>query len=127
MKEFSRICIIERDGVRYISSKRKKTGNKFITILPDNAYSILEKYKFHLPINSNQYMNRYLKDIALFARIENNVTMHVARHTFDTWALHNGIPLSTVSRTLGHTSVKTTEIYAKVIEDDVMNQISKLK
>ena len=72
-------------------------------------------------------MNRYLKDIALLARIEKNVTMHVARHTFATWALHNGIPLSTVSRTLGHTSVKTTEIYAKVIEDDVMNQISKLK
>ena len=59
--------------------------------------------------------------------IEKNVTMHVARHTSATWALHNGIPLSTVSRTLGHTSVKTTEIYAKVIEDDVMNQISKLK
>ena len=127
MKEFSRSSIIERDGVRYISSKRKKTGNKFLTILPDKAYSILEKYKFHLPINSNQSMNRYLKDIALLARIEKNVTMHVARHTFATWALHNGIPLSTVSRTLGHTSVKTTEIYAKVIEDDVMNQISKLK
>lgn len=53
--------------------------------------------------------------------------MHVARHTFATWALHNGILLSTVSRTIGHTSVKTTEIYEKVIEDDVMNQISKLK
>lgn len=63
----------------------------------------------------------------MLARIENNVTMHVSRHTFATWALHNGIPLSTVSRTLGHTSVKTTEIYAKFIEDDVMNQISKLK
>lgn len=72
-------------------------------------------------------MNRYLKDIALLARIEKNVTMHVSRHTFATCALHNGIPLSTVSRTIGHTSVKTTEIYSKVIEDDVMNQISKLK
>lgn len=70
--------------MRYISSKRKKTGNKFLTILPDNAYSILEKYKFHLSINSNQSMNRYLKDIALLARIEKNVTMHVSRHTFAT-------------------------------------------
>lgn len=78
MKEFSRSCIIERDGVRYISSKRKKTGNKFLTILPDNAYSILEKYKFHLPINSNQYMNRYLKDIALLRglRIISPCTLH---------------------------------------------------
>lgn len=84
MKEFSRSYIIERDGVRYISSNRKKIGNKFLTILPDNSYSILEKYKFHLPINSNQYMNRYLKDIALLARIENNCTIHVARHTFAT-------------------------------------------
>lgn len=74
MKEFSRSCIIERDGVRYISSKRKKIGNKFLTILPDNAYSILEKYKFHL----HHSMNRYLKDIALLRglRIISPCTLH---------------------------------------------------
>ena len=52
--------------------------------------------------------------------------MHVARHTFATWALHNKIPLTIVSKTLGHSSVKTTEIYAKVIEDDILDEIKKL-
>lgn len=124
---FSKNDIVQKDGARYIQSNRIKTGNRFVTILPDKAYSILVKYNFKLPMMTNQAMNRGLKKIAKLAGIEKNVTMHVARHTFATWALHNGVPISTVSKTLGHSSVKTTEIYAKVIEDDVMNQISKLK
>ena len=118
--------IIEKDGSRYISQNRIKTGNKFITILPDKAYDIFKKYNFALPMKSNTEMNRCLKDIAELACIDKRITMHVARHTFATWALHNKIPLTIVSKTLGHSSVKTTEIYAKVIEDDILDEIKKL-
>ena len=64
--------------------------------------------------HTNQYLNRCLKDIAKLAGINENLTFHIARHTFATIAINKGIPIEVVSKLLGHTQIKTTEIYAKV-------------
>jgi site-specific recombinase XerD len=77
---------------------------------------------------SNQKLNSYLKEIADLCGINKNLTFHLARHTFATTiTLTNGVPMETVSKLLGHASIKTTQIYAKVIEKKVSEDMSLLK
>jgi site-specific recombinase XerD len=90
------------------------------------ALVILEKYKDHpktgntgrlLPMISNQKVNAYLKEISDLCGIKKEVTFHVARHTFGTTVtLSNGVPMETVSKMLGHKKLKTTQIYAEVVD-----------
>jgi site-specific recombinase XerD len=107
-----------------------------IPILP-KAMEIIEKYKTHplvlakgklLPVYSNQKLNAYLKEIADLCGIQKPLTFHIARHTFATTVtLTNGVPIETVSKLLGHTSIKTTQIYAKVIEKKVSEDMRTLR
>ena len=83
-----------------------------------------------LPIPSNQKVNAYLKELADICGITTQITFHVARHTFaSTVTLENGVPIDSVSKMLGHRSIKTTQIYAKVsdkkISDDTQNLFRK--
>lgn len=76
----------------------------------------------------HQVVNRYLKLIAAEAGVTKNVTFHIARHTFATTiTLMQGIPIETVSKMLGHTSLTTTQIYAKVVDTKVMDDMAALK
>ena len=77
---------------------------------------------------SNQKLNAYLKEIADFCNIKKHLTFHVARHTFATTVtLTNGIPIESVSSMLGHKSIKTTQIYAKVVQKKVSEDMRLLK
>ena len=81
-----------------------------------------------LPTLSNQKLNSYLKEIADLCKIKKNLTFHIARHTFATTVtLSNGVPIETVSKLLGHTKIATTQIYAKVVEKKVLEDIEILK
>src|SRR5690606_19257065 len=81
-----------------------------------------------LPIKSNQRFNGYLKEIADICGIDKNLTPHTARHTFATTVtLANGVPLETVSAMLGHKSIRTTQIYAKIVASKVSNDMKLLK
>ncbi|GGK32806.1 hypothetical protein GCM10007962_28920 [Yeosuana aromativorans] len=80
------------------------------------------------PRISNQKLNSYLKEIADLCQIKKNLTFHIARHTFATTVtLSNGIPIETVSKLLGHSRISTTQIYAKVIERKVSDDMKKLR
>lgn len=125
------------DGNQWIMAKRNKTKTPFkIPILP-KVELLIEKYKNHprtqikkslMPIISNQRLNSYLKEIADLCKIKKNLTFHMARHTFATTVtLTNGVPIETVSKLLGHTKIATTQIYAKVIERKVSDDMQKLK
>jgi site-specific recombinase XerD len=125
------------DGEYWIYTSRKKTDESVrIPILP-KAFAIIEAYKSHpsvvnsgllLPHFSNQKLNSYLKEIADVCKIEKNLTFHLARHTFATTiTLSNGVPIETVSKLLGHSSIKITQIYAKVVERKVSEDMSILK
>ena len=94
---------------------------------------ILNKYEGKLkngqllPVISNQKMNDYLKEIAIVCGIDKNVTFHLARHTFATTiTLANGVPIESVSKMLGHTDIRTTQIYAKVVDTKLSNDMELL-
>jgi site-specific recombinase XerD len=132
--------MIGLDGNYWLSTNRQKTGTKEKVPLLPIALQILQRYKDHeyciendklLPVNSNQRYNAYLKELAVICKINKKLTSHIARHTFATTVtLANGVPIETVSAMLGHTSIKTTQIYAKVVEkkvsEDMMTLSAKL-
>ena len=73
-------------------------------------------------------MNAYLKEIADVCGIKKDLTFHIARHTFATTiTLSNGVPLETVSKMLGHTSLKTTQHYAKILDKKISEDMMILK
>ena len=77
---------------------------------------------------SNQKLNAYLKEIAILCKVKKKLTFHLARHTFATTVtLLNGVPIETVSKMLGHASIKTLQIYAKVVEKKVSDDMKKLR
>jgi integrase len=125
------------DGAYWITTCRKKTDQPVRIPLLPKALEIIEKYKNHpyvisrgklLPVYSNQKTNAYLKEIADLCGIEKPLTFHIARHTFATTVtLTNGVPIETVSKLLGHTSIRTTQIYAKVIEKKVSDDMRNLR
>jgi integrase len=122
----------------WIATNRQKTNEPVRVPLLPKALAIIEKYKGHpqalaegkvLPTLSNQKLNSYLKEIADTCDITKPLTFHIARHTFATTVtLTNGVPIETVSKLLGHSKLTTTQIYAKVVESkltDDMAQLSK--
>jgi site-specific recombinase XerD len=125
------------DGEKWILTKRKKTGSKSNVPLLPKALEILSKYENDpecinenklLPVLSNQKMNAYLKEIATIVGIKKTLTFHLARHTFATTVtLTNGVPIESVSEMLGHRSIRTTQIYAKVIDKKVSQDMSELR
>lgn len=125
------------DGKQWIHSKREKTSVPVKIPLLSKASNIIKKYEVHpnstdkqtlFPTISNQKLNSYLKEIADVCRIKKNLTFHIARHTFATTVtLSNGVPIETVSKLLGHSKITTTQIYAKVIERKVSDDMQRLE
>jgi site-specific recombinase XerD len=125
------------DGEMWLYTNRQKTDTNVKVPLLPQALHIIEKYKNHpkaensgtlFPVISNQKLNSYLKEIADVCAIEKNLTFHLARHTFATTiTLTNGVPIETVSKLLGHNSIRTTQIYAKVVERKVSEDMQVLR
>ena len=124
------------DGNDWLYTKRTKTDEPLKIPLLPKAKEIIKKYKDDpdiiaserlLPIYTNHMINRTLKDIADTCGILKRVTFHVARHTFATAiTLSNGVPIETVSKLLGHTKLSTTQIYARVVEKKVGEDMQNL-
>lgn len=125
------------DGHRWIVIRRGKTGVTCrIPIFPISE-SIIKKYATHaevlisgklLPVPSNQKLNAYLKEIASICSIDKDLHTHLARHSFATTiTLSNGIPMETISRILGHVKISTTQIYSRVVDKKVEEDIKKLR
>ncbi len=123
--------IQDADKNLWIKTNRQKTGTKAnVPVLPQ-VLKIINKYQFDsdslLPKISNQKMNAYLKEIAEIIGIDKNLTWYVARHTFATTVtLGNGIKIENVSSMLGHTTIKQTQHYAKVLDASVSEDMQKL-
>lgn len=125
------------DGKDWLMTKREKTNTLVKVPLLPQAVQLISKYKNHpaavangtlFPVISNQRMNGYLKETADLCKIKKNLTFHLARHTFATTVtLSNGVPIESVSKMLGHTSIRTTQIYAKVVEQKLSEDMQNLK
>ncbi len=107
----------EHNGKFSIRDVRHKSGEEFYIVLTKPAMEILRKYEFSLPIVSNQKYNATLK--AIGAVTGKYITSHCARHTFATMCLNRGIPIEVVSRMIGHANIKTTQIYAKILDKTI--------
>lgn len=75
---------------------------------------------------SNQKTNAYLKEIADICGIKKNLTFHLARHTFATMSLSKGVSIESVSKMLGHTNIKTTQIYARITNKKIEHDMEQL-
>ncbi len=125
------------DGDKWIKTKRTKTDTRSSIPLLPTALELIKKYENHpeavtrgvlLPVLSNQKSNAYLKEIADLCEINKNLTTHLARHTFATTVtLSNGVPMESVSKMLGHKSMKTTQHYAKILDRKVSDDMAILK
>lgn len=115
--------IVTKDGAEFIVKRRQKTEEPFIVPLFPQVKKIIERhaqyqsdaklFKFY----SNQYTNKYLKEVAALCGIKKNITCKVGRHTFGTTVtLQNNVPIESVSKMMGHTKITTTQIYARVLE-----------
>ena len=126
------------DGERWIFINRQKTKTRSAIPLLPTAINIIDQYAENkvcinngnlLPVPSNQKMNEYLKEIADLCGIDKKLTSHIARHTFATTVtLLNGVPIESVSKMLGHTNIRTTQHYAKILDTKVgvdMNELRK--
>ena len=129
--------VIGIDGEHWIKTKRAKTDTRSNIPILSIPQTIIEKYSEHmeileseliLPVLSNQKMNAYLKEIADLCQINKNLTFHLARHTFATTVtLTNGVPIESVSKMLGHKSLRTTQHYAKIIDRKVSEDMNALR
>jgi site-specific recombinase XerD len=125
------------DGQKWIFTYRQKEGTPSKIPLLPGALAIVKKYIDHpmcvnkglvLPVLSNQKMNGYLKEIADLCGIQKAITFHCARHTFATTVtLSNGVPIETVSKMLGHTNLRTTQHYAKILDRKVAEDMRSLR
>ena len=106
---------------------RIKTGVAYVSDLLPQAVEVLEKYNMQVPKVNNPQYNESLKVIQQALGISTRLHSHLARHTFATTVtLTNGVPIESVSKMLGHRSLKTTQIYAKIVNDKLAEDMTNL-
>lgn len=109
-----------QEGDKWIATgERIKTGSPYVSQLLPPAVEVLQKYDYHLPQLDNADYNRALKLIGEAAGITTRIHTHLARHTFATYMLRNGVKMENVGKMLGHKSIIQTQRYAKVMAQSV--------
>ena len=118
------------DGKLWIKGRRKKTGVEYNIPLLNIPKMILEKYRgttknnLALPVYHAINYNKLLKEVAKVSGIGKNISSHLARHTFATLTLTQGVSIESVSKMLGHANISTTQIYAKVTNKKIGNEMN---
>lgn len=125
------------NGNLWIRKPRQKTKNMCNIPLLDIPQEILRKYADHptcrkkgvlLPVPCNQKMNSYLKEIADICMIRKNLTTHCARHSYATSVcLANGVSLENVAKMLGHSNIKMTQHYARVLDSSILRDMMQVR
>lgn len=124
---------IKVNGKRWLHFKSIKTGVELRLplhlLFEGKALAILDRYCIteFASLGSNSEVNKALSVITGMARIKKHVTYHTARHTCATLLIHQGVPITTVQRLLGHTSVKTTEIYSEILSSTIVRDLKAVK
>ena len=125
--------IVTLGDKQWIMTQRQKTSVETNVLLLDIPKAIIAKYggKTYrngklFPMLTNQKTNSYLKEIADICGIKKNLTFHLARHTFATMSLSKGVPMESVSNMLGHTNIRTTQIYARITNKKIEHDMEEL-
>lgn len=127
---------LDNEGITWIRKRRDKTNNMCNIPLLEIPMEILNRYKGHpqcikkgvlLPVPTNQKMNSYLKEIADLCGIHKQLTTHVARHSYATSVcLANGVSIENVAKMLGHSDIKMTRHYARVLDKSILRDMRKV-
>lgn len=124
---------IKVNGKKWLHFKSIKTGIELRLplhlLFEGKALAILDRYCIteFASLGSNSEVNKCLAQITMMARIKKHITYHTARHTCATLLIHQGVPITTVQRLLGHTSVKTTEIYSEILSSTIVRDLKAVK
>ena len=124
---------IRVNGKKWLHFKSIKTGIELRLplhlLFEGRALSILDKYDIteFANLGSNSEVNKSLSVIIGMTRIKKHITYHTARHTCATLLIHQGVPITTVQKLLGHTSVKTTEIYSEILSSTILRDLKAIK
>ena len=125
--------IVTLGDKQWIMTQRQKTSVETNVLLLDIPKAIIAKYggKTYrngklFPMLTDQKTNWYLKEIADICGIKKNLTFHLARHTFATMSLSKGVPMESVSKMLGHTNIRTTQIYARITNKKIEHDMEEL-
>ena len=114
------------DGVWVNNGDRIKTGVPYVSQLLPPVVEILDRYSWQVPHIDNADYNHCLKALGVAAGISTPLHSHMARHTFATYMLRNGVRIENVSRMLGHTNIAVTQRYAKVLAESVHEDFQKI-
>ena len=117
----------KRDGKYIKVGRRTKTGSVFVTQLLPPVVRILEKYGGSLPRITNQEYNRLLKSIGIILDLKPKLHSHLARHTFATVMLKNGVSIENLQSMMGHRKITQTLKYAKVLAESVTREFSRIE
>ena len=116
----------DNNGNLWIRKPRQKTKNMCNIPLLDIPLEILRKYANYPACN--QKMNSYLKEIADLCQIKKNLTTHTARHSYATSVcLANGVSIENVAKMLGHTNIKMTQHYARVLDSSILKDMNNVR
>lgn len=127
MAAFDAAKVKDVNGYRMYVGLRGKTKQEFSFLLLPQAQDVLDRYGGRLPLMSNQKYNNYIKMLAVMAGINKPVSSHWARHTGATMLLNSGVSMEVVAKVLGHSTTKMTrEIYAKLLDETIANEMSKM-
>jgi len=125
---------IKVNGKRWLHFTSIKTGVELRLplhlLFEGKALAVLERYDIvtdFAKIGPNSEANKYLAQLAAFARIRKHITYHTARHTCATLLVHQGVPITTVQKLLGHASVRTTEVYSEVLSNTIIRDLKAVK
>ena len=133
------MCIRDRsnfirvNGKKWLHFKSVKTGIELRLplhlLFEGKALAILDRYDIteFANLGSNSETNKVLAVLTGMARIKKHITYHTARHTCATLLIHQGVPITTVQKLLGHTSVKTTEIYSEILSNTIVKDLRAVK
>ena len=126
--------IIRVNGKRWLYFKSVKTDVEIRLplhlLFEGKALAVLERYDIvtdFAKIGPNSEANKYLAQLATLARIRKHITYHTARHTCATLLVHQGVPITTVQKLLGHTFVRTTEVYSEVLSNTIIRDLKAVK
>lgn len=126
--------VILQKGHTWLVIKTQKTGYDvkvpLSLVFDGRALEVLKQYPSvsdFAKIGCNADTNRHLAELRRMAKIKTRTTFHTARHTCATLLCHQGVPITTVQRILGHTKLTTTQLYSEVMADTIVRDLSNVR
>lgn len=111
------------EGQAFIHKRRAKTGIFYTSVILKDGEKILKEYNFRLPTIANQRYNTDLKFIRDICEINKPLHTHIARHSYATRCINDGIRLEVVSKLLGHSTTRLTQHYARLLQKNIIDEV----